>query len=161
YTSTELRTLAAEIFILIRDAYRKLGDEPSRQRLLATLGHRPSVKVPVLRRPDDPPPAPAAVPPVGPPVRTPTPPRPSQPSLVPRSVATERPGGDPTAFQRGAERRAPTAGGAPAEDNKTDFRAAEALIDSGKYDEALAVYKIHARKTPGDRGARAGMELVE
>ena len=50
YTSTDLRTLAAEIFILIRDAYRKLGDESSRQKLLATIGARPSVKVPALER---------------------------------------------------------------------------------------------------------------
>ncbi|MBZ0232062.1 MAG: J domain-containing protein, partial [Deltaproteobacteria bacterium] len=45
YTSADLRGLAAEIFILIRDAYRKLGDEASRQKTLATIGARPAVKV--------------------------------------------------------------------------------------------------------------------
>ena len=34
YTSQELRGMAAEIFILIRDAYRRLGDEPSRAKAL-------------------------------------------------------------------------------------------------------------------------------
>ena len=34
YTSQELRGLAAEIFILIRDAYRRLGDEASRAKAL-------------------------------------------------------------------------------------------------------------------------------
>lgn len=37
YQSTKLRQTAAEIFILIRDAYRKLADEPSRAQVLATL----------------------------------------------------------------------------------------------------------------------------
>lgn len=37
YQSTQLRQTAAEIFILIRDAYRKLADEASRQQVLATL----------------------------------------------------------------------------------------------------------------------------
>ena len=44
---------------------------------------------------------------------------------------------------------------------KADFRAAETLLDTGRYDEALAVFKIYARKNPGDRSARAGMELSE
>jgi hypothetical protein len=37
YQSTKLRQTAAEIFILIRDAYRKLADEPSRAQVLATI----------------------------------------------------------------------------------------------------------------------------
>ncbi|HVK76478.1 MAG TPA: J domain-containing protein, partial [Kofleriaceae bacterium] len=79
YTSTDLRTLAAEIFILIRDAYGKLNDEASRARVLATLGARPAVRVPTLKPPrptippiavdDRPPPRP-----VPPPPRAATPP---------------------------------------------------------------------------------------
>lgn len=38
YQSAKLRQIAAEIFILIRDAYRRLADEKSRQQVLATLG---------------------------------------------------------------------------------------------------------------------------
>src|SRR4051812_35350971 len=38
YGSTELRQLAAEIFILIRDAYRRLGDAAGRTQVLQSLG---------------------------------------------------------------------------------------------------------------------------
>jgi len=38
YESTELRNVAAEIFILIRDAYRRICDEASRTQVLASLG---------------------------------------------------------------------------------------------------------------------------
>ncbi|HEY0250990.1 MAG TPA: J domain-containing protein, partial [Kofleriaceae bacterium] len=37
YQSTKLRQIAAEIFILIRDAYRKLSDDASRKQVRATL----------------------------------------------------------------------------------------------------------------------------
>ena len=36
-----------------------------------------------------------------------------------------------------------------------------ALAQAGRYEEALAVFKIYARKNPGDRQARAGLELAE
>jgi hypothetical protein len=38
YESAELRNVAAEIFILIRDAYRRICDEASRAQVLASLG---------------------------------------------------------------------------------------------------------------------------
>jgi hypothetical protein len=38
YESTELRNVAAEIFILIRDAYRRINDESARSQVLASLG---------------------------------------------------------------------------------------------------------------------------
>ncbi|HTL31868.1 MAG TPA: DnaJ domain-containing protein [Kofleriaceae bacterium] len=41
YQSGKLRQIAAEIFILIRDAYRRLADEKSRQQVVATLGRIP------------------------------------------------------------------------------------------------------------------------
>jgi len=41
YESTELRNVAAEIFILIRDAYRRVCDDASRTQVLTSLG-RPS-----------------------------------------------------------------------------------------------------------------------
>ena len=52
YESDELRGVAAEIFILIRDAYRRLGDPATRAQLLSSLGK--------------PAPAPRAVPPPSP-----------------------------------------------------------------------------------------------
>ena len=47
------------------------------------------------------------------------------------------------------------------EDPKVDFRSADGLLEAGRYDEALAVFKIYTRKNPGDRTARAGIELAE
>lgn len=41
YQSTELRNVAAEIFILIRDAYRRVCDEGSRTQVLTSLGRAP------------------------------------------------------------------------------------------------------------------------
>lgn len=37
----------------------------------------------------------------------------------------------------------------------------DALIDSGKFDDALAAYRAITKKNPQDRSARAGIELVE
>ena len=57
YESRQLRETAAEIFILIRDAYRKLGDEAGRAQALAALG-RPAAPRAVPLRPGTPPPVP-------------------------------------------------------------------------------------------------------
>ena len=154
YTSQELRGMAAEIFILIRDAYRRLGDEPSRAKALLATGARPSVKVPTLR-------------PTG--VSQPSPPRPPSVGIPPPRPPTGRSSGaEPTIAARGQDHDrksmpiASTTSQVPVDDGgKADFRAAETLLDTGRYDEALAVFKIYARKNPGDRSARAGMELSE
>jgi curved DNA-binding protein CbpA len=51
YDSSELRRAAAEIFLLIRDAYRRLCDEDGRARELAALGREPlSAEPPPPRR---------------------------------------------------------------------------------------------------------------
>jgi len=46
YQSQKLRQLAAEIFILIRDAYRKLIDDKSRAAVLATIGPKQLPRAP-------------------------------------------------------------------------------------------------------------------
>ncbi|CAN5906908.1 hypothetical protein BH11MYX2_BH11MYX2_20960 [soil metagenome] len=61
YESKELRTVAAEIFILIRDAYRKLGDDAGRQQALQALG-RTSAPRAVPNRAPTPPPVPVKPP---------------------------------------------------------------------------------------------------
>jgi hypothetical protein len=43
----------------------------------------------------------------------------------------------------------------------TDATALEELLDSGKIDDALAAYKVMAKKFPQDRAYRAGIELCE
>ena len=80
YQSVKLRQIAAEIFILIRDAYRRLADEKSRQQVASTLARiprraqteprgsgsaqpaRPSGAMPRVS-------VPQAIPPAGPPTR--------------------------------------------------------------------------------------------
>jgi tetratricopeptide (TPR) repeat protein len=171
YTSSELRSLAAEIFILIRDAYRKLGDEPSRQKTLAAAGQRPSVRVPTLKpatpapSPQPPPQAERTPPPrierTPPPVVQTPPPRPDR-TPAPRA-ATPPPERDlplpPPETLRRPMKVDP--GTVAAEDGATDYSRAESLLDEGRYDEALALFKIYARKSPSDRQARAGIELAE
>ena len=51
YQSTELRQIAAEIFILIRDAYRKLGDEAGRRRCSPRSARHPRASPARARRP--------------------------------------------------------------------------------------------------------------
>jgi hypothetical protein len=75
YRSVKLRQVAAEIFILIRDAYRRLADEKGRQQAIATL--RPRVQ----NRPQSEPRGPGAPRPVTGPARVAVPPaRPPEPA---------------------------------------------------------------------------------
>ena len=268
YESTQLRQTAAEIFILIRDAYRRLGDETGRAQALAALGRTAAPRAVPLRA--TPPPVP-----VGPP-RPPTPrpatsqplPRPPEarmpdrpdPPPLPRAHSdhspTSRPGDMPTAKPHeislspgdaltsrpgdgvterppsGAMPTAPTtprsmaiprvAGAEPGRSQPTptvplppgqtfpsnptpkaapkvsssssmkpasgtepppplqtdrrlpinaspppvitensDSTVVEEMLDAGKLDEALAAYKVMAKKYPSDRTFRAGIELTE
>jgi curved DNA-binding protein CbpA len=134
YESSELRHVAAEIFILIRDAYRRLCDEDGRTQALSALG-RSRNPVPIPRVP--PPPRTDANPP--PTVQLPAPPprAASVPPLPP-------------------PRAAPAAGPEPLE-----ILALEDLIDARRLDEALAGYKGLTRRYPQDRTLRAGIELCE
>ena len=190
YTSTQVRSLAAEIFIVIRDAYRRLSDDATRARTLASLGMRAAVTVPSRPEVSIPPARPSsgmapthrtstsmpqsqpavAIPPVTPPA--------GSSALSSQGAVPEAIGGDvqmvPTGPTRSGAIVIPTrAGSEPArklpagaiavtgDEHKADFRAAEGLLESGRHDEALAVFKIYARKNPGDRQARAGIELAE
>ena len=102
YESSELRQVAAEIFILIRDAYRKLGDEAARAQALAALG-RPAAPRAVPLRAPTPPPIPVKPPraqtqPIGSPPPLPAP-RAIWPSETPKAIIdgtpTARPGETP------------------------------------------------------------------
>jgi len=196
YESAELRQVAAEIFILIRDAYRKLGDEPGRAQALAALG-RSAAPRPVPLRPG----TPAAVP-VPPPPKPKLPtdalPRITPPPGVPRVIFTPPsgvprvtpPAGSPTVGEPSHEApttpgpgsdksRAPTEQAPPVlppvQTNRmpvlaspppvltavSDGSPLEQLLDQGKLDEAIAGYKVMAKKHPEDRSFRAGIELCE
>jgi len=228
YQSPKLRQIAAEIFIVIRDAYRKLADQQSRQQVRATVGARIPPPLPVVRT--------GQTPPLG--VRTPQQPRiptakiaqiqvppprvdradradrnearievqvpppahhgpydaptnPSNQSAAIASTQLARPGEVPSVpsaniVDRNASGKSgpvrmpavttpmPPSGPMPIIDSGplrrpstspvpegADTSAMEALIDEGKLDEAIAQYRALAKKAPQDRGARAGVELVE
>lgn len=74
YQSPKLRQIAAEIFILIRDAYRRLADEAGRQQVVATLGRVPT-RAQTQPRGSGPPQRPT------PPPKATVPPRPEPPRL--------------------------------------------------------------------------------
>ncbi|MCW5803974.1 MAG: hypothetical protein KIT31_16485 [Deltaproteobacteria bacterium] len=82
-------------------------------------------------------------PPLGVPVR-PTPPRIAEADLPP--VLTER---------------RPVLASPPAVLHENDAGALEAMLDQGKFDEAIAGYRVLAKKHPNDRAFRAGIELCE
>lgn len=187
YQSVRLRQTAAEIFILIRDAYRRLADERGRQQVLATLKRVPG-------RPQSEPRAPVPVRQVTGPVRVPqrpveavippaTPPSPSaNPHDAPTGASPLAPGDrarndlaipvenprarafeptrplTPATGAPVAPPRRPTTGPLP---EPIDISAQEALVEAGKLDEALAQFKLLAKKHPQDRGVRAGIELCE
>jgi hypothetical protein len=110
YESTELRQLAAEIFILIRDAYRRLGDAAGRAQVLQSLGK--SAPAPrAVPGPSRTSPPPSISPPVRAPHRVTVPGAPGAPTLPtvtvpvptvirppapPRRDALRQPTGDPS-----------------------------------------------------------------
>jgi hypothetical protein len=226
YQSTKLRQIAAEIFILIRDAYRRLADQQSRQQVRSTIGGRTPPPMP-LARPTPPagvrtvtapriptgqippiakiplpplkpvpdraeakieiqaPAAPPEVPTKPGPYDAPTNPsgqsaqiastqlaRPGEPLSIPQAhvidrksgpvrmpaVTTPMPSSGPMPIMdSGSVRRSSTS---PVIES-SDTSALEALIDEGKLEEAMTGYRVLAKKSPQDRGARAGIELVE
>ncbi|HMG55511.1 MAG TPA: DnaJ domain-containing protein [Kofleriaceae bacterium] len=108
YESAELRQLAAEIFILIRDAYRKLGDAAARAQVLQSLGKA----APAPRAVPGPHRAPASVPPPRATQRVPLlpslPPVPGAPvAVMPPAPTAPVPSAlrPPAAAGRGATRR--------------------------------------------------------
>jgi hypothetical protein len=228
YQSTKLRQIAAEIFIVIRDAYRKLADASSRAQVRATAGaprvtpppmpivrtqtppggvraggariptgaitkiavppprsDRQEAKIEVIQ-PRTPPPTPGNEPPTKPgPFDAPTNPsnqsaaiastqlartsdlmgtptphvidRKSGPVRMPALTTPMPPSEKMPIIDSGPMRRPSTS---PMHE-MSDTSALEALLDEGKLDEALVGYRALIKKSPNDRGARAGVELVE
>jgi tetratricopeptide (TPR) repeat protein len=210
FASADLRHLAAEIFILIRDAYRRLGDAAGRVQVLQSLGKSApaprAVPSPSRTPPSVPPPRATqrvAVPasPVAPVLPTVTVPVPAvlRPPGAPRRDALHRSTGDrepppapvaPPAPPLAAgsttappgrapstppvDRRATTSPFAqtqqvpvlPSSIDAAELAALEDLIDQARLDEALAGYRMLAKRNAHDRNAhdrnvRAGAELCE
>ncbi len=160
YESIELRQLAAEIFILIRDAYRRLGDAAGRAQVLQSLGKSASAPR-AIPSPSTPPPratlrVPAA--PVAPMLPTVTVPAARSPGRAPASTPP------PTAERRtGASpfTRTQPVPVLPAPIDPAELAALDDLIDQGRLDEALSGYRMLARRHAHDRHVRAGIELCE
>jgi len=204
YSSDKLRQVAAEIFILIRDAYRRLGDEASRAQVLATLGRAPVPRAIPATRPSPAPigarasgAKPAQVPPLA---RTPAPvPRPAEsavsrvsayaptaaplneattkkpeplpPTSAGNELTTKKPEPLITAEARAAgtappptDRHAVGSGSSAiptATAAELEHGALEAMLDAGRFDEALSAYRVLSKRHPQDRTLRAGIELCE
>jgi tetratricopeptide (TPR) repeat protein len=175
FESKDLRQVAAEIFILIRDAYRRLGDEASRTQVLASLGR---VAIPRPRPAPQPMPAP---PKARPPQAIPIGPAPHPGSGPIRAIADHRSGPIRAVLDasqlasntppRSAAERSPREAPPPQQPEhraepssageSLEAIAVEELVDAGRFDEALASYRLLARKHPKDRTFRAGIELCE
>jgi tetratricopeptide (TPR) repeat protein len=151
FESREAREHASEIFILIRDAYRQIGTEAERNRTLKALRARADrTPAPVANTPPPqvtPPPTPK--PPPTPPAKQSQPLSPALFDTVAAPAAVQ-PGSQPIEPQ---QPRTPLAG--------ATFTNAALLIEQGRYQEAIAVYTLVLKRTPGDRIARAGVELCE
>jgi DnaJ-domain-containing protein 1 len=162
YQSPRLRQLAAEIFILIRDAYRKLADADSRAQMMAQLGVKPPQRTHAV---------PHGVP-VSKPPRVVIPPKtePLANTELARDGSAVTPVADvrsaPVAMRpdaRGASPRVPVPT-VPLDVNRSeqaDAAALEGLVEDGKLDQALAQYTAQAKKHPRERLFRAGIELCE
>jgi hypothetical protein len=202
YQSVKLRQIAAEIFILIRDAYRRLADEKSRQQVVATLGTRGPARAQTQPRIGG---APAPIPPTPPPPRKSADMRVAVPPQIPPKLSThdiptrQSPHDAPTnpsaksAELAGTElakavdlaipvetaqtTRAPShtpasgvptdrmparkSGSGPVAGEPLDTSNLDAMLDEGKFDDALSGYRAMQKRHPQDKSVRAGIELCE
>jgi DnaJ-domain-containing protein 1 len=190
YQSTKLRQIAAEIFILIRDAYRRLADDASRAQVRAALSLKPPPRPPTAPGRSRTPPQGVKVPPPIPKIPLPpdaqnppvlhgphdAPTNPSNQSAAIASTQIAKPSDAPAPIvdrKSGPVRAAavvttpmPTGGyerprTGPIPVVADDTSAIEAMIDEGRLDEALGAYRVLVKKNAQDRVARAGVELVE
>ena len=186
YESAELREIAAEIFILIRDAYRRTGDAMSRAQMLQALDRsapapraapgppRTSQRSPVAPATGVPAvtvPAPAAIRPTA--AHAPhaahapagmTAPAPATVRLPADARPFARPGSEPPApvvSTGSGDRRTAASHSMAAIVDPSGLAALEDLIDQGRLDEALSGYRLLGKRYPHDRNVRAGVELCE
>lgn len=140
YDSTAVRNVAAEIFILIRDAYRRVVDLDARKATANKLdGNKSSsgisgnviVAAPSdsqARRTED----------LASPRPSATRPAPPPPPVPPRTAASAAP---PSHDSGGTE--------------------IDRLLDAGQFEEALQIYRGAVFRRPDDRGLRTTMTLIE
>lgn len=143
YQSVEARELASEVFILIRDAYRRTGSPRARELTLRRLQRkRPASQTPAPARAPTPRPAPSDEP-------EPLPPPPTR-RLSTDDLFEQQPAAAPPPPLEVATQRP-----------RSELDRADQLIDAGRVDEALAIFTLASKRNPGDLRARAGVELCE
>jgi curved DNA-binding protein CbpA len=164
YESERGRALASEMFVLVREAYGKIGDRASRLATAAKL--RPATEpakpaaateagktlarvavVSVAKDRPQPPPIPPGV------TSAPPPKPPAKPAgLSHDDLFGDLPEGATPGTLRGASPVQLESAGSVGE--------GERLLAGGQHDQALAVFESALRTTPGDRAARIGRELA-
>jgi tetratricopeptide (TPR) repeat protein len=190
YESFEIRELANEVFILLRDAYRKLANEQGRRDALTAIEAKKEGSG-AQQRVATPPPPPTK------PRRTPPPPIPQ----AAQGEARRTPPPTPTRAQGDVRKtppppiptppppaEAPAAAPAPAPkvthsyaspastpvanlaSNRAPTSPGEGanrvmmgmnVLESGQYEQALRILRVEARKDPTNVTALAGVELAE
>jgi DnaJ domain len=159
YQSEQLRRLAAEIFILIRDAYRKLGDASGRSAAQSAAGYSSSPRLLPAPR--------AQTSPVPPPPRSTRPPtsdgmqpapvvaKPITPSVpaTTSSVPTMPNASMPISIASVPKVASPVAASSES--------TGDQLIEAARFADARAVYKQQLKANPLDRVAQAGVEFCE
>lgn len=133
YESFEIRELANEVFMLLRDAYRSVADEPSRQKLLKKL--QPTAP----KRPAQPAARNLPLSPADDDAPTNHRPKPVNPRPVPTPAAP-----------------------APAEaSDKNRLALGLSLLEDGQHRKALKILRVEARKELPSAEARAAVEVAE
>ena len=166
FESGEAQKLAGDIFVLLREAYRRIAVEAGRRAAPPTRG-TPARGLPIQTEslpPRLPPP------PAGPPARPPAPPpatatvvtfRNAPPAGTQQQQRTQPSGLDVDYLFGDLGSSLPAApAGAPVALDDPRLIKAEELLDAGHLDEAIVVYERFLAESPGHRVARAGRELV-
>ena len=174
YESFEIRELANEVFILLRDAYRKLANDQGRRDALTAIEAKKEGKaVQRVATPPPPPTKPRRTPPTPKGAqaaarRTPPPPIPAAPTPAPTPAQAPTPAPAPkvthgyaspasTPVSNLTSNRAPTSPGEGA--NRVTMGMN--VLESGQYEQALRILRVEARKDPTNVTALAGVELAE
>lgn len=150
YESFEIRELANEVFILLRDAYRKLATEPGRTDALKEIDAKRGTGAPASKN--------AAVPPPTPPPPPTVPGDATAQGQGPKRTAEPGTGSSPVAITPESKTRAPTA---PESAGGDRVAMAMNVLESGQYEQALRILRAEVRKNPDNPVARAGVELAE
>jgi tetratricopeptide (TPR) repeat protein len=181
FESDLARRVASDVFVVLRDAYRRMADtahrhpmgpaptrNPTPARGIPRVDPTPVRGMPRLDLPPGPPPRPpaqqgvsSALPPLAAPLVTFNQPR---PPAAPAPAPTPAPAADSPRLSAdylfGDLGPAPAPAQGPVALDEPRLLEADRLLDLGRLDEAHAAYEELVRKNPTHRAARAGRELV-